>query len=99
MIIRNSMAEIVGALATPVCRVSYPLMVEALAAMKDLEFAKDIGFGRIVLKGDSSRVIGRLNSSTSNLLDAGLVCEKGKMSKSFIASCVFIHTRRDDMYR
>ncbi|XVF50249.1 hypothetical protein PTKIN_Ptkin04bG0080900 [Pterospermum kingtungense] len=42
--------EIMGTLAALVSTVSDPLMVEAVAAAKVLEFARDLGLVRIVLK-------------------------------------------------
>ncbi|XVF84549.1 hypothetical protein PTKIN_Ptkin17bG0046000 [Pterospermum kingtungense] len=49
-----------GALATSIAGVFDPLMIEALVAVKTLEVARDMGFSKVVLEGDSTRVIAAL---------------------------------------
>ncbi|XVF83298.1 hypothetical protein PTKIN_Ptkin16aG0475500 [Pterospermum kingtungense] len=44
VIIRNSMGEVMGVMACPINEVSDPLVLEALAAIKALKFANDMGF-------------------------------------------------------
>ncbi|XVE52927.1 hypothetical protein DITRI_Ditri02bG0163900 [Diplodiscus trichospermus] len=47
-----------------------------LAEVKALEFAKDMGFNKIVLEGDSMGVINRLCSSSPNLSATGMVVKE-----------------------
>ncbi|XVF88149.1 hypothetical protein PTKIN_Ptkin19aG0026800 [Pterospermum kingtungense] len=53
-------------------------MVEAVAAVKVLEFARELGLARIILEGDFAGIIGHLSSDNFDSSPIGLVCEKGK---------------------
>ncbi|XVF65465.1 hypothetical protein PTKIN_Ptkin09bG0251700 [Pterospermum kingtungense] len=52
--IRNSEGEVMGASFGSISLVMDPLLVEAIASVKALEFARDMGFTRIVLEGDAA---------------------------------------------
>ncbi|XVF53229.1 hypothetical protein PTKIN_Ptkin05aG0083200 [Pterospermum kingtungense] len=60
IIIRNSEGEVMGTLATSISLVTNHLLVKAIMGVKVLEFAKDMGFTKIILEGDSISVINRL---------------------------------------
>ena len=63
VIARDSGGNVLGALQTVVKEVMEPVVVEAYAAAKALEFGKDMGFQKIILEGDALKVIQQLNQS------------------------------------
>ncbi|XVF48644.1 hypothetical protein PTKIN_Ptkin03bG0206900 [Pterospermum kingtungense] len=64
-----------GALSAPVLNAADPEMVEALAAVKAVQFARDMGFTRIVLEGNAASII----SSHLDLSSAGVILEEAKV--------------------
>ncbi|XVF64343.1 hypothetical protein PTKIN_Ptkin09bG0161900 [Pterospermum kingtungense] len=69
-------------------------MVEALAVVTALEFARDIGFQQIILEGDSVGIINQLSSTCQDLSYIEVVLAKGRAFSNQFVSCLFVHTRR-----
>ncbi|XVF54369.1 hypothetical protein PTKIN_Ptkin05aG0176000 [Pterospermum kingtungense] len=76
--------------------VTNPLMVEALAEVRALVFAQDMGFRFIELEGDSVGVTNKLNSNETDLPAIGNIIDKGKSACCWFASCQIMHTLRDN---
>ncbi|XVF86811.1 hypothetical protein PTKIN_Ptkin18bG0072500 [Pterospermum kingtungense] len=72
-----------------------PILVEALATVKALEFAMDMGFRMVVLEGDSIGVVNRFSSSVPDLSIVGVVLAEGKKLIGQFDSCSVMHTLRD----
>ena len=61
VVARDSDGMVVGAFESCVKDMIDPTTVEALAAVKALTFAKDMGFQKIILEGDALAVINKIN--------------------------------------
>lgn len=69
--------------------------IESLAAALALSLATDLGFQRIILKGDSLEVIHALRENTRSLTPSGLLLEDvGRFSQNFDI-LLYSHTKRD----
>ncbi|XVF77349.1 hypothetical protein PTKIN_Ptkin14bG0035700 [Pterospermum kingtungense] len=84
-----------GALAQSVDGVEDPFMIEAMAAVKCLQFAKDMRFNRIVIEGDSVGIISWLNSTQLDFSAIGMVLAEGIDLIGHFSFCSIIHTRRE----
>ncbi|XVF55630.1 hypothetical protein PTKIN_Ptkin06aG0051800 [Pterospermum kingtungense] len=68
-----------GALAAPVKEVTNSMLVKVLAAIKALEFARDMGFHDIVLEGDSKILVNRLLYSIQDISGVGVLVEEARL--------------------
>ncbi|XVF60988.1 hypothetical protein PTKIN_Ptkin08bG0091900 [Pterospermum kingtungense] len=95
IIIRNNLGEVMGTAAAPVDRVVDPLIVEALAAVKAIQFSVDMGFRNVEIEGDCKSVMGRLSSQNCDMSAVGMILEEGKILMHCFTTCSFSHTFRD----
>ncbi|XVF61991.1 hypothetical protein PTKIN_Ptkin08bG0180400 [Pterospermum kingtungense] len=84
VIVRNSMGKVMGTLTASVNWVTDPTMVEAVAVVKALQFALNMGFYKIVLEGDSIGVLKRLSLRKQDLSAVGVVVVEGKVLLSHL---------------
>lgn len=94
VIVLNSGGEVMGALAHPIEGVDDPLMAEALAVVKSLQFARDMGFTRVVVQGDFAGIVNRLKSGEDDLSAVGLAIKEGRALVGQFNWCTIIHKRR-----
>ena len=64
-----------------------PIEIEALAAYKALEFARELGISEAVLEGDSSLVMTALASKNPGLAPFGLLLQDSLMSLLAFRNC------------
>ncbi|XP_075633885.1 uncharacterized protein LOC142606414 [Castanea sativa] len=69
-------------------------MVEVLAARRALIFAKELGFDRVILEGDSEIAIRAMKSEDYSSAPFGHIILDIKALSSHFRSLVFHHTRR-----
>ena len=69
-------------------------MVEILAARGALCFAKDLGFNKLIMEGDSEIIIKALSSNGLFASSFGHIVQDIKMVSSSLGSVLFNHTRR-----
>ena len=68
---------------------------EALAAMKALSFAHELGFQNIVLEGDALNLIQALKAQEQNLLPWGLLVEDVKEYGTKFRRVLYSHVKRN----
>lgn len=64
---------VIAAMSTRVPQQLQPIEIDALAASKALEFARDVGISEAVLEGDSLLVMKALNTKNTGLAPFGLL--------------------------
>ena len=69
-------------------------MVEVLAARGALCFAKDLGFNKVIVEGDSETIIKAINSNGFSASSFGHILQDIKSVSSSLAGVLFKHTRR-----
>ena len=95
VIIRDRKGLVIASMATWIPQQLWPVEIEALAASKALEFARELGIADAVLEGDSQVVIMALNSKNTVLAPFGsLVQDSLTLSTSF-SKLSYSHTKRD----
>ncbi|KAL0003434.1 hypothetical protein SO802_017215 [Lithocarpus litseifolius] len=69
-------------------------MVEVLAAQGALCFAKDLGFNKVFVEGDSEIIIKALNHGGLSSSSFGHIIKDVKVLSSSLGNVLFSHTRR-----
>ena len=69
-------------------------MVEVLAARGALCFAKDLGFNKLIMEGDSEIIIKALSSNGFSASSFGHILQDIKSVSSSLGGVLFNHTRR-----
>ncbi|XP_038997790.1 uncharacterized protein LOC120122757 [Hibiscus syriacus] len=62
VIIRDGLGHIMGAYRKETKRITSAFSVEAQAALHAIQFSLELGFGRVIIEGDSKSVINKLSS-------------------------------------
>ena len=73
-----------------------PDEVEALAALKAVSLARDLGFRNVILEGDSLDMIKALKSAEDSLYPTGLLVDDVKRVASSFERLVYSHVKRND---
>jgi ribonuclease HI len=95
VIVRNHQGEVMGSLSQ---RIPFPHSVEALeasAARSAIQFAKDLGFTKIVLEGDSKTVVDAFLLRDPCTTIYGHIIEDIKQTAQSLQSVLFLHTKRE----
>ena len=69
--------------------------IEALAALKALQFAFDLGFQNAILEGDSLGLIKALKAKDHNLSPCGLLVEDVKLVANSFVNLSYSHIKRN----
>ena len=93
-IIRNDMGLVMAAFTQPIPLPTSVEIVEVLAAQGALCFAKDLGFNKEILEGDSEIIIKALNRGGLSSSCFGHIVKDIKMMSSSFGNVLFSHTRR-----
>ncbi|XWS35181.1 hypothetical protein CRYUN_Cryun21dG0103900 [Craigia yunnanensis] len=94
IVVRDRAGEIIGAFQMKMQGLTNALSVEAFAAVKALEFAKNTGLTRILLEGDALGIINAINSSLPDLSTIRNYVEEAKLQPKDFQLCLVKHTRR-----
>ncbi|XP_022737251.1 uncharacterized protein LOC111290155 [Durio zibethinus] len=79
--VRNHKGEVLRAVAKRVEDIRNALLVEPIAAVARISLAQELGFRSIILEGDASKVISKLNQGNKDLPANGNILEDAKILK------------------
>ncbi|XP_075663011.1 uncharacterized protein LOC142632511 [Castanea sativa] len=94
VIIRNDLGLVMAAFTQPIPLPTSVEMVDVLAARSALCFAKDLGFTKLVVEGDSKIAIQALTNDSLSSSCFGHIIKDIKRLSSTLESVIFSHTRR-----
>ncbi|OMO87392.1 hypothetical protein COLO4_20671 [Corchorus olitorius] len=92
---RENDGQVLGAMAGPLLGVGDSFEAEALAAVKAMEWSRDMGFKDIVIEGDALTIIQKVNSLALDFSPIGPYIADLKLLCSFFNTCNFSHVKRD----
>ncbi|KAK9989613.1 hypothetical protein SO802_029852 [Lithocarpus litseifolius] len=95
VIIRDSRGLVMGSMSQVVPLPQTIVELEALAALKALEFAADLGLFNVILEGDSEILINALMDNSLSLASFGLLIQDIKAYAEFFQCISFSHVRRE----
>ncbi|KAL0004760.1 hypothetical protein SO802_012321 [Lithocarpus litseifolius] len=95
VIIRDSRGLVMGSMSQVVPLPQTIVELEALAALKALEFAADLGLFNVILEGDSEILINALMDNSLSLASFGLLIQDIKAYAEFFQCISFSHIRRE----
>ena len=95
VIIRDRKGLVIASMATRIPQQLRPVKIEALAASKALEFARELGIADAVLEGDSQVVMMALKSKTSVLAQFGLLMQDSLTLSTGFSKLSYSHTKRE----
>ena len=94
VIIRDTDGRIIASMVEKVPLPNSVAALEAVAAIKALYFAAELGISSIVLEGDSEIVIKALVSEDTSFADHGHLVEEAKLLSTSFIFCSFSHVKR-----
>ena len=94
VIIRDEKGQIIAFMAENVPLPNSVAALEALAAVKALSFAADLGISSVVLEGDSESAVNALISKDTSFADHGHLIEEAKLLSGLFSFYSFSHVRR-----
>ena len=95
VVIRNNARLVVASFAQRFCQAYKPVEIEAMAATRAIEFAREIGVDRIMVEGDSSTVTKALSTKNPALASYGLLIEGARVFRGkFFRIIPFSHKER-----
>ncbi|OMO77333.1 hypothetical protein CCACVL1_15074 [Corchorus capsularis] len=92
---RDHNGQVMGSMAGRFEHVLDGFAAEARAALKAIEWSKDMGFKDVILEGDALTIIKKLSSKLQDLSPIGTFIEEIKLHSSLFNSCTFSHIGRD----
>ncbi|XP_075675266.1 uncharacterized protein LOC142644567 [Castanea sativa] len=95
VIIQDSSGVAIASLSQLVPRAYQATDMEAIAATRALEFAREIGITDVILEGDSWLVHHALTSSEQSLSPFGLLVEDVKLFSTRFHTLLYSHTKRE----
>ncbi|XVF59431.1 hypothetical protein PTKIN_Ptkin07bG0275300 [Pterospermum kingtungense] len=94
VVIRNGARELMGTKVAKIQNVIDPFVIKATAAIQAMEFARDLGFQRILLEGDALSIVSKLKSSSLDLFVIGFLIKEGREIAKLFQLCKIQHTPR-----
>ena len=91
IIARNHDGEAVGALSSPIPMAQSVADLEALACLKAVQFALEIGLTRVVFEGDSAVIINALLHGAGELASFGNILDDIRLHSSVFQFVEFVH--------
>ncbi|XP_075663045.1 uncharacterized protein LOC142632549 [Castanea sativa] len=95
VIILDKEGQVIASMATRVSQLLQPIEIEALAANKALEFARELDTSHAVLEGDSLLVMTALKSKNIALAPFGLLIQDSLALPSGFSKFSYSHTKRE----
>ena len=95
VIIRNQEGLVIASMSTRLPQQLQPIEIEALAASKALEFAREVGISEAVLEGDSLLVMKALKTKNAGLAPFGLLIQDSLTLSSGFSKLSYSHTKRE----
>ena len=95
MVIRDNNGAVLASCLEKLHQTYKPEEVEALAALKAVTLACDLGFRKAILEGDSLSLIKALKSTEDSLSPIGLLVDDVKWVASSFERLVYSHVKRN----
>ena len=95
MVIRDNNGVVLASCLEKLHQTYKPEEVEALAALKAVTLACDLGFRKAILEGDSLSLIKALKSTEDSLSPIGLLVDDVKRVASSFERLVYSHVKRN----
>ena len=95
VIIWNQEGLVTAAMSMRVPQQLQPIKIEALAAHKALEFAREVGISEAILEGDSLLVMKALNIKNIGLAPFGLLLQDSVSLSTGFSKLSYSHTKRE----
>jgi len=95
VIVLNKEGLVIASMSTQVPQQLQPIEIEALAANKALEFAREMDISNVVLEGDSLLVMTALKSKNHGLAPFGLLIQDSLTLSSGFSKLSYSHTKRE----
>ena len=95
MVIRDNNGAVLASCLEKLHQAYKPEEVEALAALKAVTLACDLGFRKAILEGDSLSLIKALKSTEDSLSPIGLLVDDVKRVASSFERLVYSHVKRN----
>ncbi|XP_075662879.1 uncharacterized protein LOC142632326 [Castanea sativa] len=95
VIVRNREGLVIAAMSEKIPQLLQPTEIEAMAAIRALEFAREVGISEAVLEGDSLLVIKALTSKDVGLAPFGLLIQDAYKFTSTFSLLSYSHTKRE----
>ena len=95
MVIRDNNGVVLASCLEKLHQTYKPEEVEALAALKAVTLACDLGFRKAILEGDSLSLIKALKSTEDSLSPIGLLVDDVKWVASSFERLVYSHVKRN----
>ena len=94
VIIRDEKGQIIASMAEKVPLPNSVAALEAVAAVKALNFAAELGLSSVVVEGYSEIAIKALLSEDISFADHGHLVEEAKLIFALFSFCIFSHVKR-----
>ncbi|XP_023876411.1 uncharacterized protein LOC111988835 [Quercus suber] len=91
VIVRDWRGANLGALSVPTMLSSTVVDLEALACLRAVQFAADLGLQRVIFEGDSTTIISAISKGTLNLSSFGSIVDDVWHSLPSFSSVIFSH--------
>ena len=95
MVIRDNNGAVLASCLEKLHQAYKPEEVEALAALKAVTLACDLGFRKAILEGDSLSLMKALKSKNDSLSPTGLLVDDVKWVASSFERLVYSHVKRN----
>ncbi|XP_023922274.1 uncharacterized protein LOC112033728 [Quercus suber] len=94
VIIRDEKGQIIASMAEKVPLPNSVVALKAVAAVKALNFATELGISSVVVEGDSDIVIKALLNDNISFADHRHLVEEAKLLSTLFSFCRFSHVKR-----
>ena len=95
MIARDVKGCVLGALQTTLKGVMDPLVIEAAAAVKAIEFAAKYGIHKCQLEGDALNIVDKINLNSQDLSAVENLIEEARFIRRNFQMCQIKYVRRE----
>ena len=95
VIVRNREGLVIAAMSEKIPQILQPTKIEAMAATRALEFAREVGISEAILEGDSLMVIKALATKDTGLAPFGLLIQDAYWFTSAFSLLSYSHTKRE----
>ncbi|XP_075636673.1 uncharacterized protein LOC142608901 [Castanea sativa] len=96
VVLRDENGSVLASLAQQLPQLYTPLIIEAKAALRALQFAAELGFNQVILEGDCQVLIKALKEDSMFLCIDGLFIEDVLLDAIFFNELHYSHVKRGD---
>ena len=95
VIVWNREGLVIATMSEKIPQILQPTKIEAMAATRALEFAREVGISEAILEGDSVMVIKALATKDTRLAPFGLLIQDAYRFTSAFSLLSYSHTKRE----